>query len=267
MNTKINMKFDLSQRKCKDEIIGALEYDSSSKEHDFNVHINYKNKIIRNRNQYIKIYGDEIKDYKRLAIILESPHVDEFDVKGFNCKSVIGNRPANGKTGQRFKKNFAQIINNKFSSKLGMNNYLIYLVNSIQYQCSLGIETKVFRDYCWLSLWKQKGIRDLFLSRIKEINPNVIINCCTLGGHKRNINNGIIDLKDCSPNQYIKTEYLKELGYIVQDKVIKDSKSRILLEYDKVGDINLKSFIRYQLMCIYNYKGIYEELNHPINWY
>ena len=129
MNTKIKLEFDLSERLCGDEVIGLLQLKND--EYKFSIHKSYKNKIIRNKEDYQRDYIGDYSNYESLVVILESPHLDEFDVIGKN-KKVIGNRPANGKTGERFRKEFEQIINNKYSSKLNNDNYFVYLVNSVQ---------------------------------------------------------------------------------------------------------------------------------------
>ncbi|MCR1848270.1 hypothetical protein NSA42_03170 [Paeniclostridium sordellii] len=292
-NYDITLKFDLSKKLCDDEMIGTLEHNKG--EYEFKLRDDYETEIIR-PSDYNK-YPYTISNYKKLVVVLESPHIDEF-------KCELGNRPANGQTGKKFRKNFDLIINNKYSSRLQPDNYIIYLVNSIQYQCSLGVKTDLFRDYVWLESWKKKDIRESFVERINKINPDVIINCCTEGGHKRDYSNGYISLNECARNTYIKENFIKALDYEIQKlnkkNIIKYNKFKMiklgklkrsnlinikevkkynlkntsnykicLLEYKKVKEITLKNFVKYQIEneCKFIKKpNNYFELPHPSSW-
>ncbi|QAS59587.1 hypothetical protein [Clostridium septicum] len=263
MDTKIKLEFDLSERLCEDELIGTLIFEDNT--YKFDIHKNYNSKIIRNREEYESEYkGDYIK-YKNLAIILESPHIDEFNVINENKKSVWG-RPANGKTGKKFREEFENIINSQYSSKLNECNYFIYLVNSIQYQCSLGVTTKEFRDYVWLTLWQNEEIREDFINRLKIINPSVILNCCTNGSHKREIKNDIISLNHSKTSKKISLKYLETIKYNVSNNVISDNNNLEVLKYDKAEEVKLKGFVKYQIEENLKFKGFYDELSHPIRW-
>lgn len=77
MNTTIKLEFDLSQRLCEDELVAELIFQDNR--YKFNIHKNYNSKIIRNRKEYESEYKGDYSKYKNLAIILESPHVDEFN--------------------------------------------------------------------------------------------------------------------------------------------------------------------------------------------
>lgn len=266
MAREIDIKFDLEEKKCEDELIGVLNFNNSK--FCFSTHEKYRDRIIRDLDKYCSLYGDKFKDYKKLVVILESPHIYEFNVKDLNG-NIIGNRPANGNTGKRFINKFSEIINNNFSSKLGKDNYLVYLVNSIQYQCSLGISTKIFRDYVWLSLWKEKDIRRDFVERIKAINPDVIINCCTSGMHSRDYNNKTMSLKES--RYYISLRYLNNIGYKQRKNNgtndILDNLDNVVIKYKLAKEITLRNMVKYQLNNIQEFNGLYEELSHPVNWY
>ena len=267
MKREINIKFDLEEKKCRDELVGILHFDNGY--FKFSTHKKYNGVIIRNLDEYCKLYGDEFRKYKKMIVILESPHIDEFEVKGLEY-NAIENRPANGITGKRFRNNFEVIINNGFSSKLGNDNYLVYIVNSIQYQCSLGIPTNIFRDYVWLNLWKSDDIRNDFTARIEDIQPDVIINCCTCGSHSRNYNGEIMSLKEGTYN--ISVKYLVNLGYKKnnnknKNKCILDNLDKVVIEYKLAEEITLKNLVKYQVINVQKFTGVYEELSHPVNWY
>ena len=82
------------------------------------------------------------KAFEKMAIVLESPHKDEFSSTG------VPIRPANGITGSKINLLLAQVINNR--SPKGINKsiiYKVYLVNSIQYQTSCYQALHNYPDY------------------------------------------------------------------------------------------------------------------------
>lgn len=123
------------------------------------------------------------KQCKRLALILESPHKDEYS------DNHVPLRPANGKTGNS--------INKKLSSRGFLHNleiefdYQVLIMNPIQVQCSCYHQfkihgfvstsqttNKVFR--CLFN--KKKGNqRDGFIQRLVQYNPDFVLNCSTYG--------------------------------------------------------------------------------------
>ncbi|XTR36473.1 hypothetical protein ACQQ2T_07865 [Paraclostridium tenue] len=258
-NYDITLKFDLSKKICDDEMIGTLEYNKG--EYEFKLRDDYETEIIR-PSDYDK-YPYTISNYKKLVVVLESPHIDEF-------KCELGNRPANGETGKRFRNNFDLIINNKYSSSLQPDNYIIYLVNSIQYQCSLGFKPDSFRDYVWLELWKNKDIRDDFVGRIDSIDPDIIINCCTKGGHKRDFDGKYISEDDNDKSILkVSVKFIEKLGYDVCKPIVNDGNKNCVLKYQSANEITLKNFVKYQIEneCKFIKKpNNYFELLHPINW-
>lgn len=123
------------------------------------------------------------KQCRKIALILESPHKDEYS------ENYVPLRPANGKTGNNINKKLSNrpyII--KFSQKY---NYQILIMNPIQVQCSCyhqfkphgidstsNITNKVFR--CLFN--RSKGnLRKDFISRLKQYEPDIVLNCSTYG--------------------------------------------------------------------------------------
>ena len=78
--------------------------------------------------------------------------------------------------------NFLQA--NKTNVNLKYKKYEIILMNSIQYETSLGCVTNIYRDRVWLTLWSNKSIRRSFRRRIKKYEADIIINLCTNGSHE-----------------------------------------------------------------------------------
>jgi hypothetical protein len=137
---------------------------------------------------------EQIKNnkFKTIVIILESPHQDEFLDDDF-----VG--VAAGKTGENLFQWFPEVLLNyvpsvvdektakaKYHSAKDIESciYAVKIVNAIQYQCSLGASTESYRDDVFSKLWDNKFVRDGFIKRVKNANPDIIINCCTKGNYK-----------------------------------------------------------------------------------
>lgn len=132
-----------------------------------------------------KIYSKT--DYKRLVIVLESPHVSEF-----SDKEHI--EPAKGETGNNISKYLCDVLFRYILLKnqenigaysvahsLDNGQYEVCLVNAIQYQCSLGlslIDANV-KNRALAELWENSQIEANFIKRLKEYEPDIIINSCT----------------------------------------------------------------------------------------
>lgn len=146
-----------------------------------------------------KRHSEEIEksEYNTIVIVLESPHKDEY-IFNENQKQYIG--PALGTTGQNLLNWLPSVLINyvpteidkktatakcieKHNIKLGV--YAVKLVNAVQYQCSLGQETELFRDNVFSKMWEKPNIRKSFGKRLEECKPSIIINCCTKGDYKR----------------------------------------------------------------------------------
>jgi hypothetical protein len=103
-----------------------------------------------------------------LIMVLESPHVDEFSGEP---------GPAKGFTGEMIRKYLSDALDVSALGAMGL-----VLMNAIQYQCSLGSNTTVYRDRVFRAVWSQGGQED-FLGRFKvaAMPHDVVMNCCTKG--------------------------------------------------------------------------------------
>lgn len=152
---------ELETRKCEDVIVGEIKDGVE----DF-----WFDKASRKSNK------DKLKNFsenniKNVVIILESPHTAEYDGEFVS--------PALGTTGRNLQKHFSDI----FKSICSEGNYRIILMNSIQYQCSLGADTNKYRDNMWLKLWFKENLRNNFIKRLISYEPDIIFNFCTCGSH------------------------------------------------------------------------------------
>lgn len=127
-------------------------------------------------------YSDIKKPIKKIALILESPHKDEYRI---NNALLIPQRPANGKTGKAIESYIA-----KYASlwELDKNtNYEVHLINAVQVQASCYHELKALNVE--LSLYYRNLLKHWvltllfddkeFINRIKNIKPDILVNCCT----------------------------------------------------------------------------------------
>ena len=114
-----------------------------------------------------------------IALVLESPHKDEFK-NGFVA-------PAQGGTGR----NIADfLIRHLKSIKLPKKKYKVLLVEAVSYQCSNGTDLKknaANRDEVFKEVWRNGGDAD-FKRRLLLYKPEVVINACT--GSMKKINSG-----------------------------------------------------------------------------
>ena len=170
---------------CNDLFIGRITYIKEWMWQDLDDELSgflFNNNINKIKKQTTDEYILNGKNKnKKIVVVLESPHTYEYDSQG---KSK---GPARGKTGNLFVKYFCELLSNV---KLDQNCiYDIILINSIRLQCSLGYNPEFFRDLVWLYYWKDKLIRENLIDRIKELEPDFIINLSTKGSHKH-LNNG-----------------------------------------------------------------------------
>lgn len=114
------------------------------------------------------------KKIDTVALILESPHKDEYDTYG----NPIG--PAmNVVTGRNIRNNILDILSSINTSSLS-TKVKILLVEAVSYQCSNGVTpiNEIYRDDVFKYVWNHGGRKDL-INRLKYYKPKMIINACT----------------------------------------------------------------------------------------
>lgn len=133
------------------------------------------------------------KNIVKVALIVESPHKDEFDAN-FNPRA-----PLNGKSGQRFSSKILSKLQQWFANSSFAPNTIfeICVINPVQIQTSLyhclktiinnvnpNMNNKVkfdrkMRNNVWKFLFNDCQLKNDFNKRILKYNPDYIINCCT----------------------------------------------------------------------------------------
>lgn len=113
-----------------------------------------------------------------LLCIIESPHRDEFSIRG----PVNLGYAAMGKTGRLFDRSFYNKLSQNHGN-IATGTYDVVLLNSVQFQCSDGLRplNKTVRDENWNCMINDNQVYDDLLLRIESLNPQYIINLCTKG--------------------------------------------------------------------------------------
>lgn len=147
------------------------------------INLKIKNKVHSNSN-----YNEELlvlnKTNRRIIIILESPHLDEFTD---NMKAIS---PAQGCTGKKIdSKVDLLLIKMKKVIEFTQNEVIeIALVNPVPFQTSLvNIHGKklekqyvTLRNNVWRSIWYHANYKEKFINLVNTLHSkDIIINACT----------------------------------------------------------------------------------------
>lgn len=124
--------------------------------------------------------SDFFVDYSNISknnhfiILLESPHIKEFNSKG----TAIG--PAHGWTGYNIYWFFEKHLKNSFLN-LQENNYRVVVINAVQFQASLGLRpiNKTIRNQTWRELFDKGDINNRLLAFAAKSGDCIVVNCCT----------------------------------------------------------------------------------------
>ena len=160
---------------CPDQYVGQIGKLKQLEDTDKNTG-KKKSNFPERINVFTKDFSDRIeKNSSYMILILESPHKDEF-------KGEIG--PAKGPTGRNIRKHIADIFGKEYK------DYHLILMNAIPFQCSLGVNPKIFRDKVFVKTWKDFG-ESFFQTRLTNLikllkekeNDVVVVNACTQGSN------------------------------------------------------------------------------------
>lgn len=124
---------------------------------------------------------------KTIAIILESPHVDEYTLRE---EKLIPIAAAQGTIGRKIEANIEKLLwNLKRESLLKDELYRIVIMNAIPYQTSLyhihqknmDNSFRELRDKIWIKMWSEiSSIRNEFNKQINSFKKDsILINSCT----------------------------------------------------------------------------------------
>ena len=181
---------------CSDQLVGYINFNGTTFEYQGGDVFSLTRKIHvgQRRNDVNYSTLPTISKNKAIVVLLESPHVDEFQV----VQQTYLTAPAWGSTGNRFNTQFIKVlnrhialINSQFPLR-AKEDFDVYIINAIQYQCSLGIRpiNKTRRDYVFSQLWNQfpDSFEQDLIDRLNFVNPDLIINACTINLQRKRCN-------------------------------------------------------------------------------
>ncbi|OFV71792.1 hypothetical protein ACWI_07650 [Acetobacterium wieringae] len=207
IDTKITEQISIELKKCEDNYIGTISVESKQII-DSNLRFNRckRCEYLEESREIKKSCDEDLNNYSekyigKIVVVLESPHVKEYDFIRKGKRIPI---PAIGNSGNSLQNNFEENFKRIFENddiKDGV--YSIILCNAIQYQCSLGVNTKKYRDRLFIVLWFMAELNKNFLKRIKSYQAAIVINLCTNGNHEKD---PLID-KNKQIKPYLETEY------------------------------------------------------------
>ena len=185
--TKQKNSKNFSSQAIFDEYLCTLSYNFQNSSWEINNKVNAFNGRINGSFTNQVDYGLSPKR-DCILLILESPHINEFDINGL----PIG--PAIGTTGNNIFRYFEKCINSSLSREFRLNlnqslTYNVVLLNAIQFQCSEGVKPikKSNRDENFIKLINNENYCDVDkrINWFKQKNSNpIIINACTKGCSK-----------------------------------------------------------------------------------
>lgn len=145
-----------------------------------------KNSLLLNSN-----YADDIIDFnykhKTIMIILESPHIDEYEPKTEKLTPIGA---AQGQTGKKIEKNINQLIHSLKNLNVieEQHLYRVILINAVNYQTSLHFihqkpmnnHYRELRDKIWLKMWTEiPQVKNDLVKQIHSLKKDsIVINAC-----------------------------------------------------------------------------------------
>jgi len=135
-----------SNKCCPDQVVGKMDGGKLTEEERQDIDYTFENgKYLARKNVIKKNEGKITTTLEELtnpiAIVLESPHIDEFeyDESKEPYEAISAKGPAMGKTRDRFFEKFLELVKkSEIYRKIETGTHDIVFMNSIQYQCSLG---------------------------------------------------------------------------------------------------------------------------------
>lgn len=175
---------------CPDQVVGKIKKEING---DFcsdwnkdgfktRININYKNITVG----------------KKIILILESPHIEEYIKPLGPAKSTTGN-------------NIRELFEEVCGANISIGSFDLVLMNAIQYQCSLGFPTKHFRDKVFIKTWECFGKTE-FKYRLNKLVSvdDIVVNCCTAGNGKIKLRTLV---KDAISEMQLRSEIILEFEH------------------------------------------------------
>jgi len=165
------------KRACRDECVGKIGYRVGERTGFLGVgREDSEDEVFSVRDEVLKFLcsKEATEPGYRVILVLESPHVNEY-------QGTPG--PAKGVTGQRIKENLVGVLLGRDLLEPG-REYALILMNAVQHQCSLGVPTEHHRDAVFRAMWDEESVVTHFARRLESYggaNGAIIVNACTRG--------------------------------------------------------------------------------------
>ena len=180
-------KPNYATEKCEDQYIGILQVGKFFPK--FTKWIECS--LVNPRDERIRANLDKKIKKKRMptiAIVIESPHKEEFSLNtpmpavsatGENLFSFLPKYIIEAYLSIKMREKVCKGLKKKI---IPAGKYRVCLINAIQYECSLSVPTKTYRDEVFTQMWKNNAVQNDFKERLKGIeNLKIVINACTKG--------------------------------------------------------------------------------------
>ena len=194
-----------------------------------------------------------------IVIVTESPHIDEFNkvnITDFTSNVPVNARPVNGVTGQNIMQYLVGLLENE-RVKLLPGSYPIIVINAIQKQCSLGLDTKISRTKNFIRLWPN-GKNNLSI-RFTGITPTLVINACTIGDFYIDSNH-----KESAYGANFNNEFLKLIENEINYSITNPPHQKSIEIY---GNIDLSGMVMHVIQHAFSTLCPVYKPTHPSYWH
>lgn len=240
---------------CEDEIFGVLSVLAG--DYSFRRTREYQTKFW----SIDACISNKDKCHRPIALIIESPHIKEFEgvhLTNTVTEQIVKARPVNGATGVNLLQQLGSLFK-KLPVQLGDGNYPVLIINAIQLQCSRGADTLIYRTRDFIHYWP--SYRSSFINRLSRLAPSFVINACTKGDfYITNEKGEIVNIKAYNSGFDVHFKQLlnKEFGY-------RQVNSGGELQF--MGSFDLSGLVMHQLHDIYKNNDIkIYKTAHPASW-
>ncbi|MCH7373811.1 hypothetical protein MM182_00175 [Aeromonas sp. MR19] len=240
---------------CNDEVIAVLEVSKTTwrirRTFNYNTHFVGLDSYHLHKDKYSA----------PVVIVTESPHIEEFNninIIDFTSGVPVNSRPVNGATGQNIMNHLLELLKQE-NITLETGRYPVIVINAIQEQCSLGVDTKLHRTKNFIADWPTKI--SILINRLSNIEPILTINACTVGDFY--INNGESAFQQGKRNTF-EMHFLKlienEIGYKIHHN---NTYQNVIEMY---GSIDLAGMVMSVINNVYSPSYRIEKTTHPSFW-
>lgn len=249
------LKQGIIMKSCNDEVIAVLDVIgttwSTRRTFKYNTH-------------FVGLDTYDLHKHKYSApivIVTESPHISEFDeinILDFTSNTPVNARPVNGVTGQNIMEHLLGLLRQE-NIALVTGRYPVIVINAIQEQCSLGVDTKCHRTKNFIAYWPNK--RNILINRLSNLKPILVINSCTVGDFY--LEDGKSAFQQGNRSSFEK-HFLELIERTISYKEQKNPTYQDMIEMH--GSIDLSGMVMSIINNVYSNICRIEKTTHPSFW-